>query len=644
MTSGQFTSLRRRPPIAVVATVASLAIVFAALAIFAAAFRAQSARDIATFWELHTVQVQLEAERLLSSMAEAESSQRIFLMTGNADNLGPYEAASRVATSQFEKIKGLTLDNPVQQQHLAALGPLIEKRFGYLAQTIASFQQNDQAAVSEARGLGRGKQAMSELRKEIAQMSDEETRLLAERREAADAAKANTLLSIYGLLALAACMLVGAAFIGVAAIRNAGRAREAATRSAVAEQVRDQLSLRVEEATRDLRESEGRLLQMQKMEAVGKLTGGIAHDFNNMLAIIIGSLDMAERRLSRGDSAIGRFIASAMEGATRAALLTQRLLAFSRQQPLAPAVLDVNEMVSGMSELLRRTLGEPARLETVLAGGLWRCKADKNQLEIAIVNLAVNARDAMPMGGSLTLETANAHLDDAYANAHAEVVPGQYVTIAVTDNGVGMAADVMAKAFDPFFTTKPVGKGTGLGLSQVFGFVKQSGGHVKIYSELGHGTTVKIYLPRHFGAREEAIEKPAGVPSMPEGRADEIILVVEDEARVRRMSVDALRDLGYTVHHASDGADALKVLAAQPGIDLLFTDIVMPDMSGRELADLVRAKLPDLKVLYTTGYTRNAVVHDGTLDPGVEFLAKPFTISLLAARVRQVIDRPARGP
>jgi signal transduction histidine kinase/ActR/RegA family two-component response regulator len=629
--------------IAVVALV-GVAVAVGALAVFSAAFRAQSESDAAAAWELHTVQVQLETERLLAAVQGAEASQRGFLLTDNSDYLASYESASRTAKEQVAKVKRLTADNPAQQKSLDLVGPLVDQRLDVLAEGIALHQRSEGAAAIDGIRGGRGKQIMDALRQNVTDMASEEANLLALRRTASAEAAGNARGTIYRLLGLAACLLAGAAFVGVAAMRNATRAREAATRSAVAEQVRDQLEARVEEATRALRESEGRLLQVQKMEAVGKLTGGIAHDFNNMLAIIIGSLDMAERRLSHGDSAIMRFITSAMEGATRAALLTQRLLAFSRQQPLAPAVLDPNAMVAGMSELLRRTLGGQIKLETILAGGLWRCKADRNQLENAIVNLAVNARDAMPKGGSLTLETANAHLDDAYVGAHTEVTAGQYVAIAITDNGGGMTADIIARAFDPFFTTKPVGQGTGLGLSQVFGFVKQSGGHVKIYSEVGHGTTVKIYLPRCFGAQEEAAEKPVGPIALPEGRADEIVLVVEDEDRVRRMSVDALRDLGYTVHHASGGAEALKVLATQQGIKLLFTDIVMPDMSGRQLADLAQARMPGLKVLYTTGYTRNAVVHDGTLDPGVAFLAKPFTIALLAAKVRQVLDQPATAP
>jgi signal transduction histidine kinase/CheY-like chemotaxis protein len=384
--------------------------------------------------------------------------------------------------------------------------------------------------------------------------------------------------------------------------------------------------------------AETQLRQMQKMESVGQLTGGIAHDFNNMLAIVIGSLDLARRRLSGAEHPqVSQCLDNAREGAQRAAVLTARLLAFSRQQPLAPQLLDPNKLVGGMSELLRRTLGENIHVETVLAGGLWRTFADPAQLESAIINLAINARDAMPTGGKLTIETANSDLDERYARAHAEVEPGQYVLISVSDTGIGMAPEVVERAFDPFYTTKRAGKGTGLGLSQVFGFVKQSGGHVKIYSEIGRGTTVKVYLPRHLGAANTTLADEAEKAALPLGTPDTIVLVVEDEEPVRHMTVDALRELGYTVVQASDGNQALQQVQLQPRIDVMFTDIVMPDMTGRELVDQARKSRPDLKVLYTTGYTRNAVVHNGVLDRDVAFLPKPFTLEQLAAKIRDVL-------
>jgi PAS domain S-box-containing protein len=381
---------------------------------------------------------------------------------------------------------------------------------------------------------------------------------------------------------------------------------------------------------------EEQLRQIQKMEAVGQLTGGIAHDFNNMLAVIMGGLTLLQRKLARGETDVERFVDAAIDGAQRAATLTQRLLAFSRQQALSPEPLVVNKLVAGMSELLDRTLGEQVKVETVLAAGLWQVKADPAQLENAILNLAVNARDAMPGGGRLTIETLNAFVDDAYAQEYA-IETGQYVLIAVADTGAGMAPEVIAKAFDPFFTTKGAGKGTGLGLSQVYGFVRQSGGHVKIYSELGLGTSVKIYLPRLYG-EAAATEQAKRLATIHRGLRSEVILVVEDDERVRALSVEALRDLGYSVVEASGPTQALRMLDEGQQVNLLFTDVVMPDMSGRQLSDRAREKRPKLKVLYTTGYTRNAIVHNGMLDPGTNLLTKPFSIEELAAKIRKILD------
>jgi signal transduction histidine kinase/CheY-like chemotaxis protein len=394
--------------------------------------------------------------------------------------------------------------------------------------------------------------------------------------------------------------------------------------------------LREEIAARS--QAEEQLFQAQKMEAVGQLTGGIAHDFNNMLAVVIGSLDFARHTDDVGR--LKRLIEQALKGATKAAELTQRLLAFSRRQTLIPAVVDANTLVAEMSELLRRTLGGSIRLETVLAGSLWPVFADPAQLESAILNLAVNARDAMPDGGQLTIETANCHLDERHAAAHPDVAPGDYVLIAVSDMGEGMPPDVQARVLEPFFTTKEVGRGTGLGLSQVFGFVKQSGGHLNIYSEVGRGTTVKIYLPRHHGTAPNVDGAPATpLERLPRGRPDELILAVEDEEDVRLMSVGALRELGYTVIHAANGAAALRMLDEHPGVRLVFTDLVMPEMDGIELAGAVRERYPEIPLLFTTGYARNAVSRDGRLGGEVELISKPFTIAQLAGKVRQVLDR-----
>lgn len=429
-------------------------------------------------------------------------------------------------------------------------------------------------------------------------------------------------------------------FDGERCIRVVGVAIDVTERKAVETQLKElneQLESRVQAEVAERVRVEDALRQSQKMDAVGQLTGGIAHDFNNMLAAIIGPLDLLAGRLDPGDERARRYVDIAMEASKRAAQLTQRLLAFSRQQPLQPEALDANKLVSGMSELLAHSLGGDVQLETVLAGGLWRTHADPNQLENVILNLAVNARDAMPEGGRVTVETANCHLDHAYADDNPGISPGQYVLIAVSDTGNGMPAEVIAKAFDPFFTTKEVGRGTGLGLSQVYGFVKQSGGHVKIYSEVGNGTTVKVYLPRLHNASIEAAT-PETVRPVPRGEAQEVILVVEDEAAVRQFSVDALTELGYRVFAADSAAAALRVLEAEPSIGLLFTDVVMPQTNGRKLADEATRRWPHLKVLFTTGYSRNAIIHNGALDAGVNLIGKPFTLQELAHRVREVLE------
>ncbi|MPZ56178.1 MAG: response regulator [Rhizobiales bacterium] len=388
------------------------------------------------------------------------------------------------------------------------------------------------------------------------------------------------------------------------------------------------------------RESEARVVQMQKIEAIGQLTGGIAHDFNNMLAIVLGSLRLLQRRLQRGETDVQKFIDGAIEGAERAASLTARLLAFSRQQPLAPEIIAANKLIAGMGEILRRTIPESVQIETVLAGGLWRTYADVQGLENAIINLAVNGRDAMAAmanGGKLTIETANAHFDEAYAAAHAEVKAGQYVMIAVTDTGVGMPQEIVGRAFDPFFTTKPAGSGTGLGLSQVHGFIKQSGGHVAIYSEESQGTTVKLYLPRLSGAASQATAERATPARISHAETGATILVVEDDPDVRKMTVDMLQDMGYATLEADGGAAALRELDVHPEVALLFTDVVMPGMNGRQLAEEALQKRPDLAVLFTTGYTRNAIVHHGILDSGVHVLTKPHTYETLADKVSDLL-------
>jgi len=386
------------------------------------------------------------------------------------------------------------------------------------------------------------------------------------------------------------------------------------------------------------KQAEYQLRQSQKMEAMGQLTGGIAHDFNNLLQAILGNLELAQRRIPDDDKLV-RFLDVARKASLRGADLTQRLLAFSRKQTLEPEMVDVNKLVANMAELIQQTLGEDIEIETVLAGGLWKILVDLGQLENVILNLAINARDAMPEGGKLTIETLNTRLDQAYAGAHEEVNPGQYVMIGVTDTGIGMSPEVIEHAFDPFYTTKAQGKGTGLGLSMSHGFIKQSGGHIKIYSEAGEGTTVKLYLPRIMGgARSPRIVE---MPESTERMGNETIFVVEDDPDVRFFVVNALSINGYHILEAEDGPAAIALLDKESisHIDLLLTDVVLPHgMNGRQVAEEIQKRFPKIKVLFTSGYTENAIVHQGKLDEDAELLAKPYTRETLSRKVRAALD------
>lgn len=393
-------------------------------------------------------------------------------------------------------------------------------------------------------------------------------------------------------------------------------------------------ALYAEAERRDM--AEQALRQSQKMEAVGQLTGGVAHDFNNLLTIIIGNLGIAKRGVV--EARAERALNNALVGAERAAQLTQRLLAFSRRQPLNPRVLDINKLIVAISDLLTRTLGENIELETISGAGLWNVEVDASEMESTLLNLALNARDAMPTGGKLTIETSNAYLDDEYCREHEGILPGQYILVAITDSGAGMSAETIDRAFEPFFTTKEAGKGTGLGLSQVYGFMKQSGGHVKIYSESGEGTTIKLYLPRREG-NELVISGDDDLNS--ERGGGETILIVEDDDGVRQYASEILRDLNYQVIEAKDSATALRLLDADKKFDLLLTDVVLPGKNGRELANEVERRRPGTKIIFMTGYSRNAIVHHGRLDPGIELIPKPLTERVLARKIRQVLDRPS---
>jgi PAS domain S-box-containing protein len=392
------------------------------------------------------------------------------------------------------------------------------------------------------------------------------------------------------------------------------------------------------EQAQALQAAEEALRQAQKMEAVGQLTGGIAHDFNNLLQGINGALEMIGKRIAQGRTEeLEKFVAAASTSANRAVALTHRLLAFSRRQPLDPKPVQVNPLVASMEDLLRRTMGERIAIVLNLAADLWATLCDPNQLESAILNLAINARDAMPDGGTLLLETTNVRLDAAYAARNPDVLAGDYVCLAVSDTGTGMPASVIEQAFDPFFTTKPIGQGTGLGLSMIYGFTKQSEGHAKIYSELGLGSTIKLFLPRCLGAAE-ADQAPAQAAPLPRAEAGETVLVVEDESVVRGLVVEVLDELGYHALEAADGPAGLDILRGKKRIDLLVTDIGLPGLNGRQLADAARLTRPGLKILFMTGYAENAALAQGFLEPGMEMITKPFPIETLANKIRTMIE------
>ncbi len=414
-----------------------------------------------------------------------------------------------------------------------------------------------------------------------------------------------------------------------------------AERARVAEELRalnETLEQRVADRTTDLMLAEEALRQSQKMEAVGQLTGGLAHDFNNLLAGISGSLELMQTRMQQGRlTDVDRYLTAAQGASKRAAALTHRLLAFSRRQTLDPKPTDVIRLATGMQEMIQRTVGPGISVEVVGATNVWPALVDPSQLENALLNLCINARDAMPDGGTITIETANKWMDERAARQH-DMPEGQYLSLAVTDTGTGMPPDVVARVFEPFFTTKPIGEGTGLGLSMIYGFAQQSNGQVRIYSEVGQGTTVCIYLPRHYGVVDKETEAE-GIADLPRSQAGETVLIVDDEPTVRMLITDILEDLGYAAIEAGDSATGLKVLQSDVRIDLLGTDVGLPGgMNGRQMADAARAHRSNLKVLFITGYAENAILGNGTLPPGMAVLTKPFAMDQMAARIRSMIE------
>nr|WP_232923433.1 ATP-binding protein [Pseudomonas synxantha] len=403
------------------------------------------------------------------------------------------------------------------------------------------------------------------------------------------------------------------------------------------QRILETLEQQVEERTAQLRQNEEALRQSQKMEAVGQLTGGIAHDFNNMLTGIIGSLELLRRRVSRGKlDDLDSLIDLGVTSANRAAALTHRLLAFSRRQSLDSKPVEINQLVSSMGELLQRSINESIALDMRLASTLWTAEADPNQLESALLNLVINARDAMPNGGKLIVETCNRHLDSVFTAAYGTLQPGDYVELSVSDTGCGIPEHLMNRVFDPFFTTKPIGQGTGLGLSMIYGFARQSHGHVTIHSELGKGTTVSLFLPRFIG--EMQTQEPINPTLLPFASAGETVLIVEDDPAVRVLVSAVLKELGYGFIEACDADTAVPIIESGQRIDLMISDVGLPGMNGRQLAEIGRQIRPALKVLFITGYAEHAAVRGGFLDPGMQLITKPFTFDLLTAKVREMIQ------
>jgi signal transduction histidine kinase len=585
-------------------------------------------------WVKHTIEVRSRAGLLINDLQDAIIRARGFLLTGDETHLGNFTQLFAGLKPRISRLQELVVDNPEQGIRLQQVSDGISSLERTLNQTIALVRAGKRDAAVDVVRSAKVQQRTRALSHVIDEFIEAEQSLLIHRQEQA-ASLQNMLLLLIGLgLALAALLSV---------------LLERSTRHFV-----DRLRARsteLEEEIQRRRDTEATLQQSQKMEAIGQLTGGIAHDFNNLLTIIIGNLDTLKRtvaRLRTGQSLndlsdrLERQTEMALQAARNAAKLTHRLLAFARRQPLEPSHTDCNRLISGMSELLTRTLGETINLETVLGGGLWTTFADANQLESALLNLAVNAQHAMPNGGHLTIETANAYLDEGYARRFGDIAPGQYVMLSITDTGTGIPRDILDRVFEPFFTTKAPEAGSGLGLAMVHGFVKQSGGHLRLYSEVGHGTTVKIYLPRQHDA-EEVAATPSGSPvsalAMVPAKAGESILVVEDNDGVRDYACSVLRELGYKVHEAANAADAIALIEKGCDVDLLFTDVVLPGgVSGRQLADKVRQLNPALPVLFTTGYTRNAIVHHGRLDPGVQLLNKPYSQQELAQKISELLS------
>ena len=624
------------------------ALVLLAMVFFVA--MSSRSRDEAAASERHAYDVTLLTRTLDASIARAEAALGRFVLDENVQGSGNiYYSQWRLAGTQLAQLDRLVSADPAQRARVDQLEQLFQRRG-------EEFALAARATVAKRGGTGYFYGAASsdtgrQLSAKLSEIAISERRSLEQKMAdsiffAARTQRLTDILSILGVI-----VGFGAIFLGWVAVRalrlNALARREAETEAdraaALEEAVRERTqelweanqALKAEAAERQA--AEAQLRQVQKMEAVGQLTGGIAHDFNNMLAVVVGGIDLAKRRLSGPRKEVQHHLSNAMEGATRAAALTRRLLSFARSEPLLPERVDSRELVNGMSELLDRTLGERIKVVTKLAGNAWPVFVDSHQLENAILNLAVNARDAMEGGGTLTIRTANVVL---VANEVGDVQPGEYLRLSVTDTGCGMTEEVKERAFEPFFTTKPIGKGTGLGLSQIFGFAHQSGGEVGIESELGKGTTVSLYLPRTEAAAPVKLHPQAisgeAEPTVPGAR----ILLVEDDPRVRAATVDALEDLDYEPIACASGAEAIDLFDKQP-FDLVISDVIMPEMTGPELIRIIKSKRPEIAVLFVTGYVGEGESEDLI---GYELLRKPFTVGALASAVAAALARPVNEP
>ena len=621
----------RRGPVLFIASFALLLLTGAGAAVMAR-LSAEAER-----WVAHTLELQNVAHDFESDVQDVESGMQAYVITQQALFLDRYDQGLAAIAPLMERLRALTLDDAQQRAVVANLAPIVETRVNHARSIVDLMRRGKRDEAVDVVNSGAGKALMDRIRGDLKTLVDHAVQQLT-RREA----NASYLRSL--LFALIIGGLVGALLLALLV---------AYTVKNHIEQLR-QRTTELEAQIKGRQEAETALRQAQKMDAIGQLTGGIAHDFNNALTIIMGNLDTMKRRLDsvpQGQDArlhaatLARSLDAALHGAANAAQLTHRLLAFARQQPLAPARCDLNRVVEAISELLHRTVGEAIKIESVLTPGLWPVIVDANQLDNCLINLVVNARDAMPDGGRITIETANLYLDDAYAARFGDVTPGQYAMLSVSDTGCGIPPELLNNVFEPFFTTKAAGKGSGLGLAMCHGFIKQSGGHIRLYSEVGQGTSVKIYLPRFMAAEQEhstpAEIAPAIVPH-PVARPEETVLLVEDDPDVRDYAASALGELGYRVLEAEDGQQALHLLATAPRVDLLFTDVVLRGgLNGRQLADKMLATR-EVPVLFTTGYTRNAIVHHGRLDADVSLLNKPYTQQDLARMVRQLLDKTPR--